>query len=307
MSSVVQKLGRFLFCPAIRFAYLTELGFMNHMSDEAFTLREYRYRTGKTLNLKNPQTFNEKLQWLKVHDHNPEYTKMVDKYAAKQYAAEKIGADHIIPALGVWSTFDEIDFDALPEQFVLKCTHDSGGLVICRDKTQFDKAAARRKIEKYLKRKYFYEHREWPYKDVQPQILAEQYMQDGDQKSLVDYKFYCFNGVPRYLYVSRGMENHATAQIGFLNLEWTFAPFGRTDYRPLSELPPKPQRYEEMLEFARKFSEGIPFLRVDLYEINGKVYFGELTFTPCAGAMPFDPPQADLEVGRLLDISGRMQ
>lgn len=178
-----------------------------------------------------------------------------------------------------------------------------GGVVICRDKENFDKKQAEKILSTYLKRKYYYCHREWPYKDVKPRIIAEQYMSEENSKGLTDYKFYCFNGVPLYLYVSIGLENHATAQMSFLNIDWSFADFGRTDYKPLEKLPPKPARFEEMIDMVKKLSKGIPFLRVDLYEINGEIYFGEYTFSPCAGMMPFDPPEADFKLGQLLDIS----
>ena len=172
----------------------------------------------KLPNLKNPETFNEKLQWLKLHDRKPEYTKMVDKCEAKKLVAAIIGEEHVIPTLGVWDRFEDIDFDALPDQFVLKCTHDCGGLAICRDKSTFDFNAAKKKIEKSLKRNYYYECREWPYKNVKPRILAEAYMEDGvSQKGLTDYKFFCFSGEAKFIYVSRGLEDHATAEISLLN------------------------------------------------------------------------------------------
>lgn len=300
---IIEYIKKFIGNPKIRFGYLSALGFYNHLPDEDYVRKEWKLVRGTELNLEPPQTFNEKLQWLKIYNHKAEYTTMVDKYAAKKYVATKIGEGHIIPTLGVWKNFDEIDFDSLPEQFVLKCTHDSGAIVICRDKKKFNKKEAQKKLTKYLKRKYYYCHREWPYKNVPPRIIAEKYMQDGAHAALTDYKFYCFNGTPRYLYVSTGMENHKTARVSFVDTNWEFANFGRTDYRPLEELPPKPDRFEEMLEMARILSRDIPFLRVDLYEIDGRVYFGELTFTPCAGMMPFDPPSADLEIGKMLDIS----
>lgn len=300
---IVDKISKLIFNPQIRFGYLSRLGMYNKMPDEEYLCKEWSYHFDKPLDLQNPQTFNEKLQWLKIHNSISEYTTMVDKYAVKQYVADKIGEQHVIPLLGVWNCFKEIDFDKLPNQFVLKCTHDSGGVVICRDKENFDKNQAEKILSTYLKRKYYYCHREWPYKDVKPRIIAEQYMAEKNNKGLTDYKFYCFNGVPLYLYVSIGLENHATAQMSFLNIDWSFADFGRTDYKPLEKLPPKPARFEEMIDMVKKLSKGIPFLRVDLYEINGEIYFGEYTFSPCAGMMPFDPPEADFKLGQLLDIS----
>lgn len=275
----------------------------NHLPDKTYITAKYYFRLHKRIHWKNPKSFNEKLQWLKLYDRKPEYSIMVDKYDAKRYVADRIGEGHIIPSLGVWNRFEDIDFDALPERFVLKCTHDSGGLVICRDKRKFDKVAAEKKINVSLKTNYYYQGREWPYKNVKPRIIAEKYMEDGSSKDLTDYKFYCFNGEPKYLYVSTGLENHATASISFLTLDWEFAPFGRSDFKPFTELPPKPTRFDEMLKLAAKLSAGHKFLRVDLYQIENQIYFSELTFSPCGGMMPFDPPEWDEELGKLIDLS----
>lgn len=199
----------------------------------------------------------------------------------------------------IWDSPDDINIDELPEKFVLKCTHNSGGIVICRDKKSFDFAASKKKLEKAFKRNYFWLGREWPYKNVKPRIIAEKYMEDegGAQIGLTDYKFYCFDGVPKYLYVSSGLENHATARISFLTLDWKFAPFGRSDYKPFEKLPRKPENLQAMIEIAKKLSDGFPFLRVDLYEIKGKIYFSELTLSPCSGMMPFSPWEWDERLG----------
>lgn len=227
---------------------------------------------------------------------------MVDKYAAKEYVASIIGEEHIIPTLGVWNSFDEIDFSTLPNRFVLKVTHDSGGLVICRDKEQLDIDIAKKKINKALKNDYYVGSREWPYKDVPRRIMAEQFMTNGDlDNGLIDYKFYCFNGEPRFLYMSEGLENHSTARISFLTLDWKFAEFGRSDYKPFAELPEKPDKFDEMLEIAEVLARNVKnFIRVDLYEIKGNVYFSELTFSPCSGMMPFQPEEWDKKLGDML-------
>lgn len=277
-------------------------GFFDFLPDKQFVKITYYAHIGKKLDLKNPQTYNEKLQWLKLYDRKPEYTRMVDRYEAKRYVADIIGEEHTIPTLGVWDRFDDIDFDSLPDKFVLKCTHDSGGLVICRDKAKFDKELARKKIEKSLKQNYYYTCREWPYKDVKSRIIAEEYMENKEGKGLTDYKFYCFDGEVPYLYISEGLEDHSTARISFLTADWQFAPFGRSDYAPYEELPEKPQTYEQMLEFAKLLSKGHKFLRVDLYEINGQVYFSELTFYPCGGYMPFKPQEWDLKLGSYIKL-----
>ena len=259
---------------------------------------------GKTLNLKNPQTFNEKLQWLKLHDRKPEYTMMVDKYEAKKYVAGIIGKEHIIPTLGVWDSFDEINFDELPNQFVLKCTHDSGGLIICRDKTKLNIEEARRKITACLKQRYYWIGREWPYKNVKPRIIAEKYMESEGDEELTDYKWFCFNGVPQFLYISHGLAKHDTATIDFYDMNHKRMPFKRTDYKSSTVDAPKPSKYDEMVDIAKKLAEGIPFVRIDLYEINGEVYFSEITFCPCAGWLPFDPPEWDLKLGEYIDLEG---
>ena len=184
------KLIKILKNPGYIFIALSRLGFFKKMNDEKYLCIVYKIRTGKTLNLENPKTFNEKLQWLKLYDRKIEYTTMVDKYAVKQYVADKIGENHIIPTLGVWDKFEDIDFDKLPNNFVLKCTHDSGGLVICRDKSKLDMNAAKKKLNKSLKRNYFYAGREWPYKDVKPRIIAEKYLEEKGKTVPEDYKVY---------------------------------------------------------------------------------------------------------------------
>lgn len=256
----------------------------------------------KRLNIDNPQTFNEKIQWLKLYDRNPQYTKMVDKYRAKKYVSSLIGDKYIISTLGVWDKFDDINFDALPQQFVLKCTHDSGGLIICRDKSKLNIDEARRKINACLKQRYFWIAREWPYKNVKPRIIAEKYMESESDQELTDYKWFCFNGEPQFLYISHGLANHETATIDFYDIQHNRMPFKRTDYKSSTTDAPKPRCHSEMIEVAKKLSKDIPFVRIDLYEINGKVYFSEITFSPCAGWLPFDPPEWDLTLGKYIRL-----
>ncbi|WP_105618958.1 ATP-grasp fold amidoligase family protein [Vallitalea okinawensis] len=274
--------------------------------DKNYIMIMYRLRARKHLNLDTPMSFNEKLQWLKLYDRKPVYTSMVDKHEAKGYVKDKIGEEHIIPTLSVWESFDDIDFSKLPDQFVLKCTHDSGGLVICRDKSCLDVDEARKKINKCLKRNFYYVGREWPYKNVKPRIIAEKYMVDGQESEhdigLTDYKFFCFNGKPKFLYVSKNLTNHTYARISFATLDWKLSPFYRNDYQPFKELPEKPKCFEEMICLAEKLSQGMKFLRVDLYEVKGKVYFSELTFCPCNGLFPFEPPEWDYKLGEMIDL-----
>lgn len=301
--STIEKLKRYLMNADYRFIINDGLGFYKKMADKPYLERKFKVKLGYPLNLDHPTTFNEKLQWLKLYDRNPEYTKLVDKYEVKPIVAEKIGQEHVIPTFSVWNRPEDIDFDSLPNQFVLKCTHDSGGLVVCRDKAKLDRAAAIQKLQDALKRDYYIVHREWPYKNVKPRIIAEKYMVDENQaKGLRDYKFYCFNGQVRFLYVSDGLEDHSTATISFLNLDWSFAPFRRLDFLPMEELPAKPKHFDEMVQVAQQLSAGIPFVRVDLYEIDGKMYFSEMTFSPCSGLTPFEPEDWDRKIGDMLRL-----
>lgn len=274
----------------------------NRISDEKYLKILYWLTFHKKLNLKIPVTFNEKLQWLKLNDRKDIYTEMVDKNKAKSYVANIIGDDYIIPTIGVYDSFDEIDFDKLPNQFVMKCTHDSGNVVVCIDKNIFNKKNARKRINKSLKTNYFYISREWPYKNVEKKIIIEKYMKDYNKIDLTDYKFYCFNGEPKYLYISEGLSNHSTAKIDFFDMNFDRAPFGRTDFNHFDEIPEKPINFEEMKKLAKELSKGFSFLRVDFYEINGKIYFGELTFTPCGGFMIFSPEEWDKKLGDLLEL-----
>lgn len=262
----------------------------------------YKYATGKKLNLNTPVTFSEKLQWLKIYDRNPLYTTLVDKIASKEYVGKMIGFNHIIPTIATYDKVDDINWELLPKSFVLKCSHDSGGMVLCKNKSTLDIHSAKRKLNNCLKNNYSYSSCEWAYRDVRPRILCEQYMEDGRYGGLTDYKFYCFNGVPRYLYVSAGLEDHKTAKISFLTMDWKFAPFRRSDFYPFSELPQKPDTFEDMVKIARQLSKDIPFVRVDLYEINGSVFFSELTLYPCAGVMPIEPKEWDKNLGDLLKL-----
>lgn len=259
----------------------------------------YRYQMGKPLNLEKPETFNEKLQWLKLYDRKPEYIKLVDKYEVRKYIAATVGEEHVVPLLGVWDKFEDIDFDLLPNQFVLKCTHDSGGNVFCKDKTTFDVKAARKKMNMYLKRNYFINTREWQYKHIKPRIIAEPYLVDESGIELKDYKFLCFNGEPRILLVisNRGEDTRSD----FYNLNFEHIPM-RHHYKNSSKVLNKPAGFEEMIELAKKLSKGITHVRTDFYDINGKVYVGELTFYQFAGFERFEPDKYDRILGSWIKL-----
>ena len=275
-------------------------------SDERYLQELWKFHIGTELNLTTPVSFNEKLQWLKLHDRKPQYVIMADKYKVRRYIAERIGKEYLIPLLGVWKRPEEIDFRSLPSQFVLKCNHNSGlGMCICKDKSKINEKKVIKGLKKGLRDNYFYHGREWPYKDIPRRIIGEKFMvdsRDEDGRGLIDYKFYCFNGEPKFLYVSQGLDVHETARIRFLTLDWEFAPYARCDYKEYETLPPKPAGYEKMLEIARILSAETIFLRVDLYEINGQIYFSELTFYPGAGFTIYKHDTVDMEIGSLLKL-----
>lgn len=270
------------------------------MSDEQYLKRKYRAMLGKELNLDNPRCFNEKMQWLKLYDRRPEYTMMVDKYKVKEYVAGIIGEKHIIPTLGVWDNPDEIDFDTLPEKFVLKCNHNSGlGMYICRDKSNMDISRIKANLKKGLKEDYFLTGREWPYKNVPRKIIAEKYMSDGNN-GLIDYKVHNFNGVPKLILVCKDRFKNSGLTEDFFSTEWEHLNVKRP-HRELSEQPiARPGELEKILDFSAWLSQNIPFVRTDFYIINHQVYFSELTFYPASGFETFDPDEWDYKMGEWL-------
>ena len=274
------------------------------MSDKAFIKMKYRASMDKKLNLKNPKTYNEKLQWLKLYDRNPLYTKLVDKYEVKNIVADIVGDKYVIPTLGVWDRFDDIDFGALPDQFVLKCTHDSGGLVIVTDKSKFDLESAKKKIENALVTNFYKKSREWPYKNVPHRIIAEQFMIDNDLGELRDYKFFCFNGEPKYLFIASD-RNKAGQEVKFdyFDIDFNRLPLRQAVHPNSTYLIERPQKYEEMIGLVSQLSKGIPQVRIDLYEVNGQVYFGEYTFFHHGGMVPFIPEEYDYIWGKQIILS----
>ena len=284
------------------FERLNRYGLTNILSDKCYLKMAFKATFGRKLNLKEPKTFNEKLQWLKLYDRKAEYTTYVDKYKVREYIAEKLGEEYLIPLLGVWDNPDDIDFDALPDQFVLKCNHNSGtGMCICTDKSKLNITKVKKELKKGLKENYYFRGREWPYKNVERKITCEKFLKSGEG-GLIDYKFYCFNGEPKFLYVSQGLDNHATANISFLTMDWQFADFKRNDYNVFNELPKKPKNFDKMVEIAKILSKDVPFLRVDLYEVNDKVYFSELTFFPGSGFTKLEPEEWDYKFGSWIDL-----
>ena len=284
----------------IQFVLATPFGRV--LTDKQYLKISYRLCIGKKLNLEEPRTFNEKLQWLKLNDRKKIYTQMVDKCTAKKLVADMIGEQYIIPTIAEWDSFDEIDFEALPDQFVLKCNHDSGGLVICTDKSKFDIEAARKKINKSLKTNYYWKGREWPYKNVKPRIIAEQYMEDKSTAELRDYKFFCFNGEAKVLFIATDRQNkNKETAFDFFDLDYKHLPI--KNGHPFAEvLPEKPRKFDEMVVLAEKLSTGIPHVRVDFYEVDGKIFFGELTFFQNSGMVPIEPEEWDYMLGDLINL-----
>lgn len=278
---------------------------LRHWDDERYLKLVFWLRMGRRLNLMHPETYNQKLQWMKLNYRVPDEWKLVDKAEVKSIVAEQIGEEHVIPTLGVYNSLEDIDFDGLPESFVLKCTHDSGGVVLVKDKSSFDEAAAREKLQRTMNRNYFYSGREPHYRHIKPRIIIEPYLEDQARGQLLDYKFFCFDGEVRALFVA---SDRASGHVKFDYFDAEFKPLHiRQPYPNSSVLPIKPDRYEQMLELSRKLSKGHPHVRVDLYEINGKVYFGELTFYHFGGTQPFRPSKWDQTFGDWLTLPKPMR
>lgn len=301
MNRYIRMVKQFVLDPKVRFGYLTRAGFYNHMSDEEYLSRKYQLYFGQKLDLQNPQTFNEKLQWLKLYNRKPEYTVMVDKYKVREYIAQELGEEYLIPLLGVWDNPDEIDFDALPNQFVLKCNHNSGlGICICKDKSELDISKVKVELRKGLKQDYYLTGREWPYKDVPRKIIAEKYMEDvsGDLK---DYKFYCFNGEMKFVMINSDRNTSRPTRADYFDRDFNWLDF-TWGYSHAEVHPKKPEQFEKMVAIVEKLAKGLPHIRVDLYDCNGKIYFGELTFFDGSGFDKIEPLEWDYKIGKLLKL-----
>lgn len=296
---------KYVFDSDYRFVFNSSKTHMyDKLSDEAFLKRRYKAALHKDLNLDHPQTYTEKLQWLKLYDRRPTYTVMVDKCAAKEYVASKIGGEYIIPTLGIWDDPDDINFDLLPEKFVIKCNHNSGiGMYICRDKSKMDVLQVKENLSKGFMQNYYFIGREWPYKNVKRQIIAEKYMEDSTYKELRDYKFFTFGGVPKVLYIAQGRGKGEPTVADFFDMDFNHLPF--TIDHDMADVPPeKPVCFEEMKRLAAILSEGTPQLRVDFYEVDGHVYFGEMTFFHCSGFEGFHPEKWDKIFGDWVILPG---
>ena len=282
------------------FNHIVKCGIFNCLSDETYVKMIYRVHIGRRLDLENPQGFNEKLQWLKLYDHNPKYSIMVDKAAVKDYVSKLIGSEYIIPTYGIWDSFDQINFDTLPNKFVLKCTHDSGSVCICKDKKTFDFGKARRKLNKGLKNNLYYWGREWPYKNVKPRIIAEELLDDGNNE-LIDYKYMCFNGKVRCMFTVTNRFSKNGMHVTFYDTDWNIMPFTRHYERDKVAIK-KPVNYDKMVELAEILSKELIFARIDFYEVKGKIYFGEITLCPGNGIEEFRPYEWDNNLGSWINL-----
>lgn len=304
MEKLLNAVKMLLSEPMIFFDNILEL-YGSWLPDEVYLRLRYRFKLGRWPNLKNPVTFTEKINWLKLHNRKPEYTTMVDKYAVKDYVALRIGEQYIIPTLGVWDSVDDIDWEVLPDQFVLKTTHGGGGcgVVICKDKATFDRKKAVRTLRNSMRIDIYKTYREWPYKGVPKRVIAEKFMASKNnpvQSVLFDYKFFCFNGKVEFFKVDYGrfVEHHAN----YYSPEGMLLDFGEQELEPDPNYKIElPANLGDMICLAERLSQDIPFIRVDLYNINGDIYFGELTIFPAAGMGAFTNHEYwDLEIGKKL-------
>ena len=276
--------------------------FQKQMPDRVYLKMLYYVRLGQKLDLNNPKTFNEKLNWLKLNDRNPLYTELADKYEVRKFVSDVIGEKYLIPLIGVWNSVEEIDLQQLPNQFVLKCTHDSASVVICKDKTDFDYEDAKKKLSEAMHINYFYYSREWPYKDIKPRIIAEKYITDESGTELKDYKIYCFNGHPQLIQVDFG--RFVKHERNLYTTNWQYID-------QVIEYPSnhnvqikKPENLQEMLSLSQVLATkiGCPSIRTDFYSCGNKIYFGEITFYQEAGFARFSSAEYELNLGSMIRL-----
>lgn len=301
MTSKLKKIGRFIKDSDYRFSILSSKYFYNFLDDEVYIKRRFKSLVGYEPNLYNPQTLCEKLNWLKLYDRKEEYTNMVDKFKVKKYVADRIGEEHVIPCYGVWDSFEDIDFGLLPNQFVLKVTHDSGGFVICKDKSSFDYSQAKKKISKSLKTNYYMLNREWPYKNIKRKIIAEKYIQSLGHSDSVEYKLTCMNGEVKFITICTGVAHSEASQRKndhfdrhYNRLPWEVV------YKKSAQKVSFPPQMDKMIEYAELLSNNIPYVRIDFYIIDEQIYFGEMTFYTWGGYMKFVPEKWDTILGSWL-------
>lgn len=298
---VLKKVKKILNKPSCILLFFLDKPFISRfISDKAFLKMKYRLVMGEKLNLKNPQTYNAKLQWLKLYNREDYMTMMADKYEVRKYVADTIGQEYLIPLIGVWDSVDDIDFDSLPNQFAMKCNHTSGnGVVICKDKATLDMAKTKKEMKKAMKMDYSLQNREWHYKNIKRKIIAEKYMVDESGTQLKDYKFFCFNGEVKAMLLAadRGIDT----ALNFYDEHFNKLPFER-GCKNISKPMPKPAGFEKMKELAKALSKYLTHARIDFYDINGKIYFGEITFYPGSGYKKFKPEEWDYTFGSWITL-----
>lgn len=280
------------------------LSAFSFVPDKPYLYLMYFLKTRKILNLRSPRRFNEKLQWMKLYDRKKLYTRVVDKYTVREYVSNAIGDEYLIPLLGVWDNANEIDQRKLPDKFVLKCNHDTASVSICKNKDKYDIAKAKEKLNRALRRNFFYNGREWPYKNVVPKVIAESYLEDKEHSDLRDYKFFCFNGEVKFFKIDFGRltEHHAN----YYDPNGNILPFGEKFFPPVPEADIQiPQNLHDVEELAMVLSKEFPFCRVDFYDVNGKIYFGEITLFPTSGFEVYIPDEWDYKIGEYLTLPKR--
>ena len=268
--------------------------------DKLYLKMKYKLRTGNKLNIKNPKRYTEKSQWIKLYDRKDIYTKMVDKYESKEFIEKKVGKEYIVETYGIYDSFEQIDFEKLPDKFVMKCTHDSGGLVICNSKKDLNIQSAKNKIEKSLKNNFYYLGREWPYKNVKPRIIIEELLENNDSSDLIEYNFFCFNGIPKIVMTCHG-DKRIKRYNDFYDMDFNKLDV-QCEYATSDNKEKKPRQFEKMIELSKKLSENTYSLRVDFYIVNNKIKLGELTFFHWAGFCNFTPDKWDYEFGKMIKL-----
>lgn len=277
------------------------------LPDEWYVRMVYKRQTGKVLHLNPPRTFNEKIQWLKLHDRRPIYTIFADKLAVRKHIESTLGGQYLIPLLGIWDRVEDIDFELLPKQFVLKATHDSGSVLLCRDKSEFDIHGARSRLRESLRQNFYWVGGEWAYKDVKPRIIAEAYLSDSGRIVPEDYKLYCFDGEPRLIVVfhNRFSTTEALCESVY-DLEWNQQPCTLDDHFQIAMTPQeRPGCLEELIRLSRKLCKGFPHMRTDFYVVGGRIYFGEITLYTANGFQPMIPSEYDEILGSWITLPSK--
>lgn len=300
LQSLLHDRGHFLAALCVRFSFL--------FPDEPYLKMQYRLIFGKPLDLNNPTTYNEKVQWLKLYYHRPEYTILADKVKVKQCVKERIGEQYVVPLLGVWDRPEEIEWERLPDKFVLKTNHDGGnfGVVICRDKETFDKAKAIRRLRASLRRNTYLLGREWAYKNIPRKVFAEQYIEDESTKDLFDYKFFCFDGKVKIVMVATDRQSKTGTKFDLFDESFNYLDLQQGPYLHAPIPPKKPVNFKLMKELAETLSKDMPHARVDFFEANNKVYFSEYTLYPSGGWAAFHPKEWDYTLGQFINLPEKM-